>query len=169
MADHFMTLGLPRQYNLSKEEIAVAYRTKARATHPDRFVGESNETISHTTRLSAAVNDAYHTLTDPVARADYMLMLVGGPHPDEMRGVSDGLLVEVMVWREDIDAAKESGDSGTLAAHGKAIGLRHSDTMAAIATAAIALNGADKADKCAMRMMLNEIKYYDRLLDELAA
>jgi len=166
--DYFAALGLPKRYDLAETEIATAYRAKARETHPDRFAGGDAETIAAATRHSASVNDAYRTLIDPVARANYLLLACGGPGSDEVRDVPGNLLVEVMAWREEIDAANASGDAGALARHREAIGHKRGDALAAVADAAGMLDRAGDDDKRAMRIELNAIKYYDNLLEQLA-
>ncbi len=166
--DYFAVLGLARRYDLTDAEIMTAYRKKARDTHPDRFAGASAETIADATRLSAAVNEAHRTLRDPVARAAYLLVMHGGPGPNEVRDVPGNLLAEVMMMREEIDSDKAANRQEALERHRTTLVRRRSETLETVAAAAAKLDTASEEEKKALRIALNAIKYYDNLLEQLA-
>jgi DnaJ-class molecular chaperone len=71
-------LGVPK--NASETEIKKAYRTLSLKYHPDRNkTPEANE-------LSAKINEAYETLSDPNKRKQYDLGGNGFPFPMNMGG-----------------------------------------------------------------------------------
>lgn len=167
-ADHFAVLGLPRRFDIAEGDINAAYRRMARKTHPDRFGGADPQIIARATRLSAVLNDAYHTVVDPVARAAYLLALAGGPGSDEVRDVPGNLLMDVMLLREQIEADKAANDGAGLRQHRAELMNHRTATSDRIAALAENIVEADDETKRALRLELNAIKYYDNLLTELA-
>jgi molecular chaperone HscB len=168
-ADHFALLGLPRTYAVDHKRLNAAFRAIARGVHPDRFAGAPEEVQTLATRLSAEVNQAFHVLSDPVRRAGYLLELVGGPSPAEMREVPSELLTEVMMLREQIDEAKTIGDNAALERQREIIAGRRQEALQQIAALAESIAGLDEPRRRVLRRLLNSIKYFDNLLIELAA
>src|SRR5437762_13873189 len=72
--DHYQLLGVAR--GASREEIAQAWRRRARAEHPDRRPGEAGDEAAGRFR---ALAEAYHVLSDPGRRAAYDRALGRGP------------------------------------------------------------------------------------------
>jgi curved DNA-binding protein CbpA len=71
--DLYQVLGVPRE--ASREEIAQAWRRRARAEHPDHRPGEAGDEAAGRFR---ALAEAYHVLSDPARRAAYDRVLGGG-------------------------------------------------------------------------------------------
>lgn len=108
MLDHFARLGLPRRFVVDAAELERAYLAQSRAVHPDFHAAGAGGDLAASTELSAGVNEAYNTLKDPFARAEYLLGLHGGPTAGEDKAVPPALLAEMMELREraeDGDAA----------------------------------------------------------------
>lgn len=167
-ADYFALLGLPRNYAIDEQKLRSAFRGIARGIHPDRFTGEGEEVRSLATRLSAEVNQAFHVLSDPVRRADYMLELSGGPSAAEKREVPESFLAEVMTLREEIDQARTADDDEALQRHRGSIVARRQETLRQIAVLAESSADLGAAERTALRRLLNSMKYFDNLLAELA-
>jgi molecular chaperone HscB len=72
-------LGLARGLNVDRGDLERRYHDVARRVHPDRHqtAGAPEQALSMA--ASAAVNRAYRTLRDPVARGRYWLELHGDP------------------------------------------------------------------------------------------
>ena len=64
--DHYQLLGVAR--GASREEIAQAWRRRARAEHPDRRPAQAGDEAAGRFR---ALAEAYHVLSDPGRRAAY--------------------------------------------------------------------------------------------------
>ncbi len=64
--DHYRLLGVAR--DASREEIARAWRRRARAEHPDSRQGQAGDETAVRFR---ALAEAYHVLSDPRRRAAY--------------------------------------------------------------------------------------------------
>jgi molecular chaperone HscB len=96
--DPFSLLGLEKTYFLEARDLEKAYFEAQKKTHPDQFAQASLEIRQEASRQSTAVNQAYLSLKNPLARAEY---LVGGkqeslPDPD--------FLEKIMVWKEQKEA-----------------------------------------------------------------
>ena len=72
--DLYQLLGVAR--GASREEIAQAWRRRARTEHPDRRPGEAGDEATGRFR---ALAEAYHVLSDPGRRAAYDRALGRGP------------------------------------------------------------------------------------------
>src|SRR5579859_5524297 len=71
--DHYQLLGVAR--GASRDEIAQAWRRRARAEHPDRQPSETGDEAAGRFRILA---EAYRVLSDPARRAAYDRSLGGG-------------------------------------------------------------------------------------------
>lgn len=162
--DHFRLLGLARAFSLDEVQLQSAYRALARAVHPDRFAGQSDETAALATTISASLNDALNVLCDPLRRADYLLFLAGGPSAMDERGVPGTLLAEIMTLREEIGAAREGDDRSALDRIRANLNDRRRDAMTVVTQLAGHLDQANEAQRHELRRQLNSLKYYDNLL-----
>jgi molecular chaperone HscB len=100
--DHFSLFGLPRRFAIDASALESAFLALSREFHPDRHAAAPAEERAGIQRSSARVNDAYRTLRDPTARAEYLLGLEGVERPaGEPRCPSD-LLEEVFTLREEL-------------------------------------------------------------------
>ncbi|RUS16198.1 hypothetical protein BC938DRAFT_476666, partial [Jimgerdemannia flammicorona] len=73
--------------------------------HPDSYSQKSEREHTYAETQSSFVNKAYHTLRNPLARAQYMLQL-RGEHVGEAESLEDPeLLMEVLEAREELEEA----------------------------------------------------------------
>jgi len=166
--DFFDLLGVERNYRMDDARLTTAYRSLARNIHPDRFAGASDSSGSLATRLSAEVNQAYNVLRDPVLRADYLLCKAGGPDATTVRDVPGDLLAEVLMIREEMDAARSEGDAAALERLRASLADRREATVEQLGIDAARLAAADDAARREFRKRINSIKYFDNLLSDLA-
>lgn len=109
-AGHFLLLGLEPQFDLDPAALESAYFHEQRLSHPDRFVGKPPEVRQAALLRSVDVNQAYHTLKNPLTRAQYLLQLQGitiGTEHDSIKPTPQ-LLMDTMEWREQVDEAKDA-------------------------------------------------------------
>ncbi|UCC30648.1 MAG: Fe-S protein assembly co-chaperone HscB, partial [Phycisphaerales bacterium] len=147
----------------------AAVRAITRKIHPDHFANQPPEVRKLATRLSAEVNQALSVLKDPVQRAAYMLELAGGPSAAEVRDVPSDLLAEVMALREQIDEAQSSQDAEPVEQMRSSIQARRTQALEQIASRADQLSAHNDEEKKEFRRLLNSLKYFDNLLDQVAA
>lgn len=110
---HFERLGLPGRFSVDPAEVERAYLARARAAHPDfhGLAGAGRQRASM--EETAALNEAYLTLTDPFRRAEYLLALLGGPSATAEKNLDQSFLMEMMDLRERIEEARVSSDGVT--------------------------------------------------------
>jgi molecular chaperone HscB len=112
MPDHFERLGLPRRFAVDPAAVEREYLTRSRAVHPDYHAAGSSADLAASLELSAAVNEAYNTLRDPFARAEYLLALGGGPSAAEHKQMPPAFLAEMLELRERVEQARAGGAAG---------------------------------------------------------
>lgn len=161
MDDPFALLGLPRRYGLDRAALEAAYLGRSAALHPD-FADVGLED-------SAALNEARETLQDPERRALALWRLLGGVGDE--KALPPGFLMRVMEWREELEAARASGDAGSLAAFERLAEERRREHQRAVAGLfeAVEAAGADVSGLLGrIRLELNAWRYTERLLEQLA-
>jgi len=155
--DHFERLGLPRRFALNATELERNYLARSRDVHPD-LAGETSTTLDAAARL----NEAYTTLKDPFRRAEYLLMLQGGPSAGDVKASPPEFLEEMLELRMAIEGAK--GDAAERAEMEKQLSARRTDLLE---EAGRRLD-APAADLLAVRQTLNATRYVNGLLRDLA-
>jgi molecular chaperone HscB len=75
--DYFEFFGLPRKLNIDPAELEKRYYALSRRLHPDVYFRRSARERQLSLDASAILNDAYRTLKDPAARAEYLLRAEG--------------------------------------------------------------------------------------------
>jgi molecular chaperone HscB len=72
-SDYFALFALSPRLALSPDELQQSFYSLSRALHPDRFVRKSERERQYSLEASSVLNDAWRTLRNPVARAEYVL------------------------------------------------------------------------------------------------
>jgi molecular chaperone HscB len=108
VTDYFERLGLPRRFSVDAAVIEREYLARSRSVHPDFHQLGSAAEQRASLELTAALNEAYLTLKDPYRRAEYLLGLLGGPTAQQEKNHDQAFLMEMMEFRERIEAAKGS-------------------------------------------------------------
>jgi molecular chaperone HscB len=71
--EYYDFFGLPHRLELDLEELERRYYALSRRLHPDVYFRRSAQEQQFSLDATAILNDAYRTLKDPVARAEYLL------------------------------------------------------------------------------------------------
>ena len=110
MASYFDLLGVPVAAN--EETLTRRFRELSRQYHPDRWATADAETQTAALDSSALVNDAYRTLRDPFARAEYLLRRERGTKPDDTKDSNAGppqeLFAQVLELQEALMEYQEA-------------------------------------------------------------
>jgi len=115
--NHFELFGLPERFRFDPELLDRAYRELQGEVHPDRHATAGDTQRRLALQSSARVNEAYRTLKDPVARAQYLLSLHGiDASAEGDSALPFDFLERQLERREDASAAMEAGDAPALAA-----------------------------------------------------
>jgi molecular chaperone HscB len=71
--DYYRFLGLERRLSLDPADLQRRFYSLSRLVHPDRYLRSTPNEQRFALEATALLNDAYRTLRDPVARAEYVL------------------------------------------------------------------------------------------------
>jgi molecular chaperone HscB len=156
--DHFERLGLPRRFSLDPAAAERAYLARSRELHPDFHAGGSAADQLASLDLSAALNDAYATLTDPLRRAEYLCELLGGPTAAGEKGQDPAFLMAAMEYRE----RAEGGEADAVRAE---VAAAEADTLSRVGRV---LDGSPTGtDLTAARRELNAVRTLRSLVRDL--
>jgi len=72
-SDYYRILGLERRLSLDPADHQRRFYSLSRLVHPDRYLRSTANEQRFALEATALLNDAYRTLRDPVARAEYFL------------------------------------------------------------------------------------------------
>lgn len=165
--DLFAVLGLPRALDVDAADLERRYHAASRVVHPDRHqtAGEDERKLS--LAASAAVNRAYRTLRDPVARARYWLELHGRRLGEGRPEVPPVIAADVFETQELLAALRTAGrDAAAVRAD---VERRRDELAARVATLKNELiagsDGGRQLDDLAAR--LAEIAYLRTLLGDI--
>ncbi len=165
---HFEVFGLEPAYDLDAGQLRQRYLQLARFAHPDRAGTSDDPAAGLAMRISAQLNRAVEVLSDPVERAGYLLELFGGPSAAEDKSVPQEVLLETMELREQIEEAAAQRDAARLAEIGQRVRGEHDEMLERIAALARRLPG-DEALRRELRLRLNGIRYYQKMLEQIEA
>lgn len=116
-ADHYSVLGVERSLVVDQGMLERRYHDLARSVHPDRHQMTDARSTTLSVQATAAINRAYRTLRDPVARGRYWLELHGEALGRDNNAVPPALAVLVFEVQEQLEALRETpGSAGVRAA-----------------------------------------------------
>jgi len=112
--NYFELFGLPVDFAVDTERLAVHYRELQKTVHPDRFANASDRDRRLAVQQAALINEAFHTLKTPLKRARYLLQLKDVVFEDEKETTMDPVfLMEQMELREALAEVKDSNEPFT--------------------------------------------------------
>lgn len=104
----YEALGLEPKLALDAEQLKKNFYERSRQWHPDRFSRASAAEQQKSLEMTSVLNDAFRTLRDPVARAEYFLeqkAIVASKH------VPPELLEEVFEMNIALEELREGDES----------------------------------------------------------
>ena len=110
-SDYFSFFGLPRRLRIDEAALEKDFYALSRQLHPDYFMNASDAERQSSVERASRLNDAYRTLRDRTARAQYLLALSG--YKEAEKQAPPDLLEEVFELNmqiEELKAAKKMGD-----------------------------------------------------------
>ncbi len=75
--NHFQLFNLTVTFDIDSLTLAQHYRELQRMIHPDNYINAGSGERLLALQKTAQINDAYHTLKDPIQRGRYLLNLQG--------------------------------------------------------------------------------------------
>ncbi|MEZ5729209.1 MAG: Fe-S protein assembly co-chaperone HscB [Burkholderiaceae bacterium] len=111
----FEFLGLPERFEVEPERVSDAYRRVQAAVHPDRFAAAGQTERRIAMQLASRANEAFQTLSEPLARARYLCELRGlDVEAESNTAMPPEFLMAQMSWRETLDEVREDGNPEAL-------------------------------------------------------
>lgn len=167
MTDSFERLGLPRRFSVDPADVERRYLTLSRQSHPDFHGGASDADQAAAIAQTAALNQAYTTLTDPFRRAEYLLSLLGGPTAGQEKGQDQSFLMQMMDTRERMDEIRAAG--GDLSELEADLVGQYDAVLADVGRrfATIEAAGSSPAELLGIRRQLNAARTLQSLLRDL--
>lgn len=109
--NYFQLFQLPAQFDLDLTELGTRYLTLQKQCHPDNFAAASERDRLLAVQQAANINDGYHSLKQPLLRAEHLLALRGLKISSEQRSFTEPVfLMQQMELREllaDIPSAAD--------------------------------------------------------------
>lgn len=163
--DHFTRLGLPRRYGIDRDALEDAYLQRARKVHPDRFVGAPSGQRRAAMESSAALNEGYQIIRDPVRRAEYLCKLSGidVDSSDPKAGapqMDQAFLMEMIERREELTSARQAGAEAL-----EQLRARVDGELEDVLDDAIEALEAQRIPEAARALVVR--RYLQRLIDEI--
>lgn len=170
-SDHFVLLGVPRQFAIDPAQLERTYLKVSRLVHPDFFGDQSKDVQAQAMRHSALLNDAYQTLKNDVRRGEYLLRLLGGKTAAADRSTKASFLAEMLELREEADDPALPADrkEAILTDVGRRIGMLLSELPPLFEEAlAIPAPAQRTSVLAALRSSLNSYYYLETLRENLS-
>src|SRR5689334_2371635 len=172
-ATPFEVLGLPLEFAVDKKELDKRRSRIGRLVHPDFFATRPREELELAEEDSARLNEAYATLADDVARAEWIVEHFGGPSADEEREMPRAFLMEVLEWNEvleDVSKGERTPDAmKRLDALRSEIGRERAERLASVARLLVPTPRTASPTLKLARQELNALRYLERALAEIEA
>ncbi len=112
-ADYFAFFGLPRKLSIDLPAFEQKFHSLSWKLHPDNFMRASESERQLSLDRSSQLNDAYRTLSDPVARVQYLLELASmRKEGQKKQQAPPELLEEVFELNESLDELRQARQSG---------------------------------------------------------
>jgi molecular chaperone HscB len=169
----FEVLGVERAFVLDPGALRRRLLELARLVHPDYFATADAATRARAERASALLHQAFETLSDEVARADWLIADLGGPREGELRDMPKPFLLEVLEWNEALEEARAEGATeaarARLQALGSQLGAARSEALERLRARLTPLPARGAEALREARRELNALRYLERALEQIEA
>jgi molecular chaperone HscB len=165
--DYYEFFGFEHKLSLDLEELDRRFYSLSRRLHPDLFFRAMPREQQYSLEATAILNDAYRTLRDPVARAEYLLKEVGEDAAQKRRqDAPPELLEEVFELNELLEAGQASSPE-VRKAHARFLGLRQEADRELDKLFEQYDRTADRALLPGIRGVLSRRRYIQNLIEQI--
>lgn len=113
--NYFQLFQLPAQFEVDLTELGTRYLALQKQFHPDNFASASERDRLLAVQQAANINDGYHSLKQPLLRAEHLLALRGVKISAEQRSFTDtAFLMQQMELRELLGEIPNAADPDAL-------------------------------------------------------
>ncbi|HEX20252.1 MAG TPA: Fe-S protein assembly co-chaperone HscB [Acidiferrobacteraceae bacterium] len=161
--DFFAFLGLPIAFDLDPEALEDNYRTLQKHLHPDKFSMSTEQEKRMAVQLTAHLNEAQATLSNPMRRGRYLLVMQGIDTNEETDTVMPAVfLMEQIEIREQLEELDSVDDPwARLDALAEMIGKKIKDRVQGLSKAFAA------KDFQGARGIVREMQFLHKIQDEI--
>jgi molecular chaperone HscB len=163
----YESLGLEPKLSLDVDDLKKRFYEHSRQWHPDRFSRASAAEQQKALDMTALINDAFRTLRDPVARAEYFLKEKG---MEPSKDAPPELLEEVFELNmalEELRDGDESARAGLDQSRHRFLGMRAEIDDALAERFEAYDSGTDPAVLSDIRTALNRRRYVTNLVRDV--
>jgi molecular chaperone HscB len=175
-ADYFSVLGLPARYAVDLSAAEAAFKQLSRQVHPDRFATADARARRASLGRTVQLNEAWRTLKNPIARAEYLLGRAGLTVASEDKKAGWGgdergtrkvvappsFLLEILELNDELATAKQAGDTVKVAFMAEEMRVRAAESMKTIATG-LEAGTPERIEQAAQALIA--LRYQQRFLD----
>lgn len=169
--DPFAIFSLPRIFAIDLIQLRQRYLALTAEHHPDRFVDPLKQ--ADASERIAVINQAYELLKDPQARAETLLMLLGGPAKETDKSLPPELLEEMLDIREVMESASSHDDQAMLGQLHERAATEVQERLHHIESYFDQILSCKPDLQSSMmkqiRLELNALRYYQRLCEQTSA
>ena len=177
----FETLGLPPTFALTAAELEQRQRELNRALHPDRHATKTPAERRRALSIAMDIHQACRTLSDPAARADALLSLLGVDRHRAETITNPELLMDMLEQRENLEELRKSGDHSGLMELRRNMVEREASVLGKLGEcfeALLSARGQGETERSAAeraagltraQQLLGELRYVRRLSEETGA
>jgi molecular chaperone HscB len=170
-SNYYDFFGLEHKLDLDLRDLEQRFYSLSRRYHPDRFTLKSREEQQYALDATAILNDAYRTLREPLARAEYLLKENGFDIGEQgSKNVPPELLEEVFELNmalEELRGGDEAARPALEEAQTKFIGMRDGIDTELAEKFQEYDRRPDRAALSDIRGILNRRRYIRNLVNEV--
>lgn len=116
--DYFKLFDVAIGFDVPLQQISETHRKLQSLLHPDRYATASTTEKRVAAQKAALVNEAYRVLSDPCARANYLLDLAGAGVNEQTETIQNpAVVMEQMELREQLEESTSHADLQTMQRH----------------------------------------------------
>ncbi|MBE2893717.1 Fe-S protein assembly co-chaperone HscB [Spirabiliibacterium falconis] len=164
MQNPFELFDLPLVFNLDLTVLNARYLQLQKAHHPDNFANASSERQLQAVQQTADINAAYHTLKNPLRRAQALLQWAGGEEWNGEQTVHDSaFLLQQLNLREQLSDVEQSKNE-------TALDILREENEQLLTTQMTHLESAvEQQDWNEVKRYLNRLKFIEKFQREIDA
>jgi molecular chaperone HscB len=164
--NYFQLFQLPAQFEVDLTELGTRYLTLQKQFHPDNFAAASERDRMLAVQQAANINDGYHSLKQPLLRAEHLLALRGLKISSEQRSFTDPVfLMQQMELRELLADIPSASDPHSMIDDAEQQIRRQKKLLLSQLSQALAVNTVEHDQQAAD--IIRKLKFFFKLEQEL--
>ena len=164
--NYFQLFQLPAQFDVDLTELGTRYLALQKQFHPDNFASASERDRLLAVQQAASINDGYHSVKQPLLRAEHLLAIRGGKISAEQRRFTDTtFLMQQMELRELLADIPHASDPDALIDDAEKQIRRQKKQLLASLSAALGVNSHEQ--DLAAADIIRKLKFFFKLEQEL--